>query len=65
VVVRKDNAKTMAVKRTVDKVAIATGWERDEIGSGEERGTERGNPTWISGEADYLGAGEAVHPATR
>ena len=37
-VVRKDDAKTMAVKKTVDKVAIATGW--GEIGS---RGTDAAN----------------------
>jgi hypothetical protein len=30
------------------------------MSDGHERGTERGDPTWVSGEADNLGASEAV-----
>ena len=48
----------MAVKKTVDKVAIATGWR----GGGNEIGSRyrRGELTWIGREANNLGASKAV-----
>lgn len=64
-VVRKEDAYTIAVNRIVDKDAIAT--ERERIGVGQSqmcrttiKWVKSGGRTWVGGKADYLGTSKAV-----